>query len=539
MCDGPAFDMKLHMVLHTPPGSKSLEPWIAAFLFAFCHTQPFHIYSNQNQYFLHAAAAAGEGDLASDWLATTADPTPLFTLGVSILWKCFGLWPMHALMFAFAAIDFLSLWHLLRAIGKLPASPAGRWLFSAIFTVAHAGIVRFASDRLLGADYPWFLQCGLANQYLLGPGLQPSVFGVMLLTGLALSASGRPLAAVSLIAGVNAIHATYLLPSGFLVAGIMVGECREGRWKKAIGLGGSALAIVFPVMLFLLIRFGPTNAESYDASQHILSDVRIPHHTKPGRWFDTAAAFQLLLIAFGLALSYRTRLFVVLLATMALAIAATLFVLASHSARLELLFPWRISAVLVPVSTALLAAWWATRMERRGRFALAAAAVAFTIGIAGAVAIYALGLGYREPQSEDPVLEYVRTHRQPGEVYLIPARFPKPNPPRGVYSNTFTAPLGPNDVVHFELARFRLATGAALYVDFKSIPYKDVEVLEWYRRVAQCVKWFGTKNWDERTLTEIRTECVTHIVAPTKLGLESPGLELVTDAGPYRVYRVR
>ena len=30
---------------------------------------------------------------------------------------------------------------------------------------------------------------------------------------------------------------------------------------------------------------------------------------------------------------------------------------------------------------------------------------------------------------------------------------------------------------------FRLETGAPAYIEFKSIPYKDVDVLEWRRRV--------------------------------------------------------
>src|SRR5580704_7472678 len=40
-------------------------------------------YSNQNQYFLHGLAAAGRGDLATDWLANTRDPTPPFSAAVT------------------------------------------------------------------------------------------------------------------------------------------------------------------------------------------------------------------------------------------------------------------------------------------------------------------------------------------------------------------------------------------------------------------------------------------------------------------------
>ena len=43
-----------------------------------------------------------------------------------------------------------------------------------------AGALRLISVRVLGIDYPWYFQSGLAGQYALGPGLQPSAFGVLL-----------------------------------------------------------------------------------------------------------------------------------------------------------------------------------------------------------------------------------------------------------------------------------------------------------------------------------------------------------------------
>src|SRR5437588_2119933 len=53
-------------------------------IFGISYTQAALYYSNQNQYFLHGLAAAGRGDLDQDWLATTKDPTPLFSVGVAL-----------------------------------------------------------------------------------------------------------------------------------------------------------------------------------------------------------------------------------------------------------------------------------------------------------------------------------------------------------------------------------------------------------------------------------------------------------------------
>src|SRR5579883_3127440 len=52
---------------------------LSAVAFAAAYGQAPLYYSNQNQYFLHGLAAAGDGQLRADWLARTADPTPVFS----------------------------------------------------------------------------------------------------------------------------------------------------------------------------------------------------------------------------------------------------------------------------------------------------------------------------------------------------------------------------------------------------------------------------------------------------------------------------
>jgi hypothetical protein len=169
--------------------------------------------------------------------------------------------------------------------------------------------------------------------------------------------------------------------------------------------------------------------------------------------------------------------------------------------------------------------------------------VAQTIALLAAlsgVAVMALHLGYREPESENPVLEYVAANKQPGDLYLVPAKFPKPSTARGVYSNTFVRPPDANRPGIFEIARFRLATGVPIIVDFKSIPYRDDEVMEWFRRVSVAERWFANPDWDAAgTLDEITREGITHVVAPASVNLKCSRLELLFDGGAYQVFRIR
>lgn len=514
------------------------QPFLAGVLFAFAYTQPLAFYSNQNQYYLHGMAQAGVGNLSSDWLAQTADPTPIFSLGVAVCVRHLGAWPLQVVFFTLVAVFSLAIWTMFDALDLLPKTLTGRWLFAALVTATHAGIFRFASDRMLGADYFWFLQSGLANQYLLGAGLQPSVFGVFLMVALGLYAGNRPVLAAAVAAGTNLFHATYLLPAALLVAGFLAAELWAGNTRTALLLGGVALLIAGPIAGVCAITFGPSQSHTFAAAQDILVNLRLPHHTRPDRWFDGAAGGQLILMVVGLFLFRKTRLFIPLFVAAVMAALLSAVTLLTGNLSLSLLFPWRISAVLVPLSSAIVVTALARAIEPFQYVAGMIAGCLLVGCVAGTLAIYQWKLGYQEPASEDPVLEYLHVNAKPGEVYLIPARFPKPNPPRGVYSNTFTAPPDSTATVYFELARFRLTTGAPLFIDFKSIPYKDTDVLEWHRRVAACVKWFGNPNWTDATIDEIRREGITHVVAPTKLGLKAERLKRIYEAGAYQVFEV-
>src|SRR5205823_14298714 len=54
--------------------SLAVSACLLAVAFAAAYGQAPLYYSNQNQYFLHGLAAAGEGYLSEDWLARTLDP---------------------------------------------------------------------------------------------------------------------------------------------------------------------------------------------------------------------------------------------------------------------------------------------------------------------------------------------------------------------------------------------------------------------------------------------------------------------------------
>jgi hypothetical protein len=522
---------------------RFLEAILLAVAFALAYTQSPLYFSNQNQYFLHGLAQGGLGHLNRDLLAQTRDPTPVFTALVSAGYRKLGEISFQVAYFLLLMCYFLSVRWLVGTSPQFPDTRPFRVAFAAGFIATHAAILRVASVQLTGVDYPWNLQAGVAGQYLLGAGLQPSAFGALLMTAVAAFASGRPTLAAFLAASTCAFHSTYLLPAGLLVLGFMVETLRASPHSgpTAFRMLLAASAIVVPVCVYILFTFGPTNPDVFEQSQHILAEIRIPHHCEIDRWFDVVAGVQLAWAAIGLVLLRRSPLFVVLAVAAGVGVVLTFIQYATDNPTLALMFPWRISALLVPVASAVIVAKAVALLPPSRWVEWVASAVVLALAGAG-VWVMVERLGYRSGDDEQQLYEYVRTHAGPGDMYLLPVRVPAVGNGHGSISTSFTPPPRPkpgSNLIPVDLQRFRLHTGTPLYVDFKSVPYADVEVMTWLQRVRQCEEWYGG-NWSRSVVEfDVKSEWITHVVAPASQPIAASYLEEVHSDPAYIVYRVK
>jgi hypothetical protein len=309
-------------------------------------------------------------------------------------------------------------------------------------------------------------------------------------------------------------------------------------------LGAATLLLVAPVAVDSVRRFAPSDPEAFAHAQEILVNFRLPHHAVLSHWFDWIAALQIVWMILALVLVRQSRLFAVLLIAFLGALALTLAQLLTKSDTLALLFPWRMSAVLMPVATTVILArtitWFHSRDADRGPLPRPSRAPAILSGIVIVIVAASVGLQfsdaiYRESEIEESLHEFVRTHRKSGDVYLLPITVPNlRDAARGADSTTFVVPppAATRTEIPLEFQRFRLATGAAIFVDFKSIPYKDAEVVEWYSRCISCVQWTGKSN--EGPATQ-----VTHVVTRADRELDVSQFERVYADANYKVFRIR
>jgi hypothetical protein len=529
--------------------------WAALFAAA-CGQAPLY-YSNQNQYLLHGLKIAGRGDLAHDWLANTVDPTPIFSAGIAYAYTYAGEWAFFAINAVLQSIYFVSLIALIDATFGLPQSRPARFVLLTLLVAVHSIAARWASLYVTGTalplylnwhttavDIPRLLHHGVAGQYLFGQGLQPSTIGVLLVTSMAAFARGRLIFAAVFAALACTVHPTYMLAAAMLTLAYMMVLLGRRRWFAAIFVGAVTLLAVAPIIYYSWTTFEPTNSNDHAAALRLLVDTRIPHHAAVGQWFDKMARLQVTWIAVGMLASLRTRLFPLLTIPAICAVLLTLAQMApdnpaviewlrargveqtilaklpDYGKMLALMFPWRISVVLVPVATTAIL----TRMVAMitpypgrsvwlGRLARFPAAILLAAVVAGGLYITFRepGLMYPTDSAELPIMEFVRNHRQTGDVYLIPIK---------------------------DLERFRLFTGAAIFVDWKAIPYKDMDVLEWRRRIEQAQHWYANNDWDTVS-KEMQGEKVTHVVIPAANAPAMPkALEREFADSTYQLHRV-
>ena len=189
----------------------------------------------------------------------------------------------------------------------------------------------------------------------------------------------------------------------------------------------ATVAFATPAAAYAVFTFGPSNPITFAESQRILAEVRIPHHTMIDRWFAWPDAVQLVWIAVGLLLLRRSPLCLVLSIAAALGTVLTLVQYSSQSDSFALLFPWRISAVLVPAATAVIAASLAARLPSSNAVAIGAGAVMVALA-AGGIWIMAAGVGYRMNEDETALPRFCSEGGQ-AERCLSPAgEFPGSGP---------------------------------------------------------------------------------------------------------------
>lgn len=475
--------------------------------------------ANQNQYFIHGLARAGLGFLQDDWFAHTVDDTPVFSL---LVWATYRYGHETLFYVYYALLLGLYVHALLGIVSALPASRGSRphpWVAVAVIIVIHSAALQVMSQRVLHVDLVGLLTHGVAVQFIPGGILQPSLFGILLVLSLSMHLQRRRHLAVLLSAAAATAHPTYLLAAAVLCASFVYQEFRTtGTAGPALRLGGLALLLVLPILGYVYAAFRPTSPQMQAAARDIWVNA-FPYHVVLARWLIPAAYIKMGIVLAAIVMVRRTPLCVPLAFSALAAVVLTVVHALSGIPTLTWILPWRLSVYLVPIASSVILATAATRAadavsaqspRLRGALIVAAGGVLLVAVVVGAAGFW-IRAAHMRAHPASPMMRFVAETKARGHVYLIPV----------------------------DLDRFRIRTGAPILVDWKAVPLKDVEVIEWRRRLELALRFYDARADDAcALLSKISKDyAITHVVLASRQPL--PGcVRQLYDDGHYRVYRL-
>jgi hypothetical protein len=251
--------------------------------------------------------------------------------------------------------------------------------------------------------------------------------------------------------------------------------------------------------------------------KQLLYQVRIPHHADPTVWLNPTSLLQIALIIAAIGLTRQKALRWLCGIPFSVAMLLTLLVYLTKNPSLALLFPWRVTTVLVPLSVIVLLSRLVEKIpseidqpKRELLIWILPSISTALITITILVGWVRINLDFQNKQSlpERPLMEYVFQHKQAQEVYLIPLK----------------------------MQDFRLTSAAAVYVDFKSTPYHPNEVIEWYRRYRIASAFYRSPSCEQ--LDTLRQEGISHIVLPHALSLNCPTTRLIYSDAQFELLQI-
>jgi len=485
--------------------------------FALSYFQDPLYFNNQNTYFAHGLA--GSGFLDNDWFINTTDPFPVFSGLVKLVAMTIGESGFHFIYLIILGIFAYSILGIAAIIYGFKKTDLQYWLLFIMVTALYSG---FAAKihYLFSADGP--LTTGVAMQSVLSSNFQPSSFGVFIFLSIYLFLRDKPILAVICLAIAPSFHSTYLLcAAAVTVAYAVITYNKTKDYRKPLFIASLSLLLVLPIVAYNLVNFSPTSMELSHQAQSILVDSRIPHHAIISQWFDKWSIFRIALIVMALYLVRKSHLFLIILVPFVAAVGLSLVQLATNNYGLALLFPWRISVILVPIASIIMLACTLSLIFKRldritanngDMIRLAFILPMLLIGIFG---IRQFMLLMSLPRfGVNPMSTFIASIAQGQKTFLVP----------------------------IELGTLRLAARVPVFVDYKSHPYKDTEFLEWFDRINISENIYAPNHLDNacNALADIAKKyTITDVVWPASHPIQNCAIlhEIYQDPD-YLVYEL-
>ena len=449
-----------------------------SFLFALSIGQ-FAFFEENHVNLLRALANDEFSKLEDDWLANQIDHTPLFTIISTFIINYTSLIGLNVLHIFLSAICSIS-----------------------IFYICKKNFSNYDFEKIL---FFWFLflffifkeksfAYGVAGQYLLNPAYQPATFGVFILSSLALFLYRRDVLAIIFVILSASIHPTYIIQAFFLICGYLIYFLINKDLKNIFKISLLSIIFILPIVYYLFFNFYISDFQVNFKAQSIMAENRIPHHAMVSSWFSYKDLQIILLIFFSLWLMFKEkRLFIPVSFVVLASIILTIIQYFTSSNFLGLLFPWRSSVYIVPLCSMIVLSKFLFFLHNK--YFTSVSKKSFYLNTFSFFIIIFL--------SFDGILETYNSNISHKKNYSISNMIKK-------HDKDIKRILIPTN-----LKQIRLNTKLPIFVDWKSAPFKNNAVIEWYERIKLTNSFYGSSDYEnqKRLFMNINNiEQITHIL---------------------------
>jgi len=400
--------------------------------------------------------------LSNDWLAQQTDHVPIFTFISTYLIKFFSLKSLNVLHILLSIVYALSIFLLCKKIifenlsGKLTIL----WFLLLYIIFKEKSFVN-----------------GVAGQYLLNPAYQASTFGIFLISSWAFFIYKKEYFSIIFAILAAAIHPTYLLQAFFLISGFLFYFLFKKRYKFFFKISISSLILVSPIVFYIFTNFILYDPIINFEAQKIQSELRIPHHAHVNSWFSSKDFQTLAVILIALSIGFKKhRFFIPLMIVFFMSLFLSIYQFYTSSNFLGLLYPWRSSVYIVPVCSMIIFSKILTVIYFK--YLISYVKINKLLNLISIILITVVSLA--------GLKKTVNSTKNKNLNFPIASEISQ-------FKNEIKRILIPVDLEHI-----RLNTGIPIFIDWKSIPFKSDETLEWYDRIKLTNSFFNSKKLDKQ-----------------------------------------
>jgi chitinase len=400
---------------------------------------------------IHALARIGHGDTRADWLASTPDAFPLFSLGTLVVYRKLVPFLMTLAPVVLVGIGGISVMVILDSLAgrenKKFILPSALVLF-----LLYSLLAGWLSLLLTGLDLRTVLSSDPGLGVLAGSSFRPETLGLFLLAALAFLAREKSIPAVASAAIPGIFHPAYFLPSIVFVG---IGILFAFRRKK-LPLG--TLAVAAAALLLLAFALWYTR-RSYNISTYVPGTMATPSNFWAPRGEILVTLARLAIVGYAAFLLRGNRLFLPFAAAAAVGIVAVISLLAGlHRPDWGVAFVHpAVPLVEAGVAAIALQGFQLVRIAKSGEEQLLTPGVLwFIVGLLAVIGGVRSGLAFSGGSywTANRLYESVRASASGDEIYAIPA----------------------------SLHGFRGATGSSTVVDGDALPATFAARAEWESR---------------------------------------------------------